>query len=472
MVRDSDRCDNSLAAVIIILATMMSGPARADWLPEVRLTNNPSNVSTLCSGSRSICAAGEVVNVVWKDDRAGNDDIYAVRSTDGGATWLAEQALTNDQEVSQHAAIACDGNLVVVVWEDFRDQNWEIYYKVSRDGGASWSQDSRLTVNDASSANPCVAVWGQTIHVVWQDSRDGGPELVYYARSNDAGVTWTEARRMDMHDTGSWTAAIAVWDTMVHVVWNGFDNSNTYPVVYYVCSFDGGNNWEPVTRIADVNSTQLFPMVAAWGSQVHAVWHDARENTRIYHRRSDDGGRNWGEDRIVSTGEFFMTIPALAVVGQNVHVAFHDARNGSGDVYYQRSTDGGSTWYSEDYRLTPGDEDQAFPCIAAAGSAVHVVWTDAQHLTDLEVYYRRDPSGSGIEDLAGRARGTLVLCPNPFVRAARALGREAERFEAFDLAGNRAGSYSGSSIGADLLPGVYFLRSGDGDVEARIVKTR
>ncbi len=250
-------------AAVVLLTAACATFALADWLPEVRLTDNPSNVSTLGSGSRSICAAGDVVNVVWKDDRAGNDDIYAIRSVDGGATWLAEQPLTSDEEVSQHAAIACDGNLVVVVWEDYRDTNPEIYYKVSHDGGASWGQDSRLTVDEASSANPCVAVWGQTIHVVWQDSRDGGPELVYYARSDNAGGSWTPAMRMDPRDNGSWTASVAVWDTIVHIVWNGFDESSTYPVVYHVCSFDRGNTWDPVQRLSDANSTQLFPMVSA-----------------------------------------------------------------------------------------------------------------------------------------------------------------------------------------------------------------
>ncbi len=167
-----------------------------------------------------------------------------------------------------------------------------------------------------------------------------------------------------------------------------------------------------------------------------------------------------------------MTIPSLAVVGQNVHVAFHDSRNGNGDIYYQRSTDGGNTWYNEDYQLTINEEDQAFVSVAAAGTAVHAVWTDARHLTDLEVYYRRDPSGSWLQDSPGHGRPALALHPNPFVGMTQVPGRENECFVAFDLAGNRVGSYAGAGIGADLGPGVYFLRNTTGTVEARMVKMR
>ena len=62
---------------------------------------------------------------------------------------------------------------VHVVWQDERDGNSEIYYKRSTDGGVSWGSDIRLTNNTSYSEGACVSVSGQIVYVVWFDYRDG-----------------------------------------------------------------------------------------------------------------------------------------------------------------------------------------------------------------------------------------------------------------------------------------------------------
>jgi hypothetical protein len=153
-----------------------------DFLPHQPLTQENSH-------RPSIAVEGKVVHVVWYDLRDGNSEIYYKRSVDGGVTWKDDVRLTYDNAYSWKPSIAVEGGVVHVVWHDWRDGNWEIYYKRSVDGGVRWEDDGRLTEDDnVVSTNPSIAVEGKVVHVVWVDYRDRNSEI-YYKRSVDGGIT-------------------------------------------------------------------------------------------------------------------------------------------------------------------------------------------------------------------------------------------------------------------------------------------
>ena len=119
------------------------------------------------------------MNVVWFDNRDLNYEIYYKRSIDAGESWGADTRLTNNTAWSLYPSISVSGQVVHVVWNDERDFNNEIYYKRSTDAGVSWGFDTRLTNNTALSWFPSVSVSGSSVHVVWQDHRDDNSEIYY-----------------------------------------------------------------------------------------------------------------------------------------------------------------------------------------------------------------------------------------------------------------------------------------------------
>jgi hypothetical protein len=125
---------------------------------------------------------GQVVHVVWDDQRDGNREIYYKRSTDGGSSWSGDSRLTNNSAASESPSVTVSGSVVHVVWYDKRDGNQEIYHKRSTDGGLSWEADNQLTQDAADSWNPSAAMSGSSVHVVWHDVRDGNAEM-YYKRN-------------------------------------------------------------------------------------------------------------------------------------------------------------------------------------------------------------------------------------------------------------------------------------------------
>ncbi len=109
-------------------------------------------------------------------------EIYYRRSTDGGATWEPETRLTNAPGPSQRPSLAVVGDELHTVWFDGRDGNAEVYAKQSEDGGETWGPDTRLTNAPGDSLNASVAFSGRHLHVVWFDRREGNAEIYYKRR--------------------------------------------------------------------------------------------------------------------------------------------------------------------------------------------------------------------------------------------------------------------------------------------------
>src|SRR2546425_948717 len=89
-------------------------------------------------------------------DHAGTDD-----ASDGTAMSLGPR-------------IAADGQDVYVTWFDGRDGAYDIYVQASHDGGATWMEApvrvDEDTPGSAYSASPRLAVDGQRVAIVWEDS--------------------------------------------------------------------------------------------------------------------------------------------------------------------------------------------------------------------------------------------------------------------------------------------------------------
>ena len=241
--------------------------------------------------SRSIAVSGSTLHVVWTDDRDATgykNAVYYIRSQDNGENWGPTNGtrLSPGWAHSFNPSVAASGSNVYVVWEDNRNINSEIYFDYSTDGGVSWTYEAtkgyNLSENSTNQSSPAVAVSGQTVHVVWQDERNGNPE-VYYRRSTKGGVGWEDAQRLTNESNRSTSPSVDASSQNVHVVW---EDDRDYPTggcgeIYYKSSTNGGQTWqtEPQydVRLSHDNTTSYEsygPGVAASGPKVHVAWRD------------------------------------------------------------------------------------------------------------------------------------------------------------------------------------------------------
>ena len=375
-----------------------------------RLSTNPSGTRI----DPQIAASGLMVYVTWHDRRNGFDDIYFNRSRDGGATWLASEVrLDTDPPGSAGSSlpqIAASGSSVYVTWADTRNGagTADIYLNRSTDGGATWlTSDVQLNTNAPGAAfGPQIATSGSAVYVTWVDNRNSISFLgdIYFNGSPDGGVTWLASDvRLDTDSLG--TAAsrdpqIATSGSAVYVAWEDDRNGGTYGGdIYCNRSLDGGMTWRNSDVRLDTNAPgaawSFSPQLAAWGSTVCVTWMDFRNTSLssgrgdIYCNRSLDGGTTWlPSDKRLDTdspGAAKSGDQQIEMSGPAVYVTWEDGRNArlGRDIRLNRSLDGGTTWLNSDVRVDTGEHaagDSVDPQIAAVGTNVFVTWTDHRNL--------------------------------------------------------------------------------------------
>ncbi len=174
------------------------------------------------------------------------------------------------------------------------------------------------------------------------------------------------------------------------------------------------------------------PQIVASGDSVYVTWWDGRTATTpffpfgdIYFNRSRDGGATWlpsevrlNQEPSSSGGIAGIPLserPEIAAANDRVYVVWPEVRDQSFGIFFNSSQDGGETWLPSDIRIDPNSQGYS-PGIAARDNFVFVTWTDRRN-GDPNIYFNRSSDG-GITWLPTDIRLTADL-PGGFSRSAR-----------------------------------------------------
>jgi hypothetical protein len=162
---------------------------------------------------------------------------------------------------------------------------------------------------------------------------------------------------------------------------------------------NGFAQWQPNMRLTN-DSAHTFTCfnnargVSASGNYVHAVWFDERNglsNREIYYKRSTDGGSTWETDIRMTNSTGASEVPCIAANGSFVFVAWKDSRTGNEEIYFKRSTDNGNTW-SADTNLSNTPLFSVAPSITTAGKDIFISWYDVVG-SNYDVFFKRSTTG-------------------------------------------------------------------------------
>ena len=327
------------------------------------------------------------LHVVYTDSTSGNWEIYYKKSTNGGATWTTKR-LTWIPEDSWYPAIATDSdNHIHVVWQQSKVGNAEIYYMKSTNGGTSWAS-KRLTWTAGDSGNPAIAIDSNNhIHVVLDDDTPGNSE-VFYKKSTDGGTSWTSKRL-------TWTAGDSDWPAItidssyhIHIVLDDVTPGNSE--VFYKKSTDGGETWTTrrLTWTADFGGGA--DIATDLGNNIHVVRMELKGGgEKIFYKKSTDGGSSWTQKRLTWTTDWHWYPKITTDSNGYVHAVwgrYYDLEN-TWEIFFKRSTDEGGSWTTNRLTWNPGNSME--PAIAIDTSdQIHVVWKDSTPGNN-EIYYRK-----------------------------------------------------------------------------------
>ena len=307
------------------------------------------------------------------------------------ATWFFKR-LTWNTGFSSAPTIALDSNNHIhVVWEDNTPGNYEIFHKKSTNKGVNWTL-KRLTWNSGQSYYPAIAIdTNNHIHIVWFDMTPGNAEI-FYKKSTDGGANWSQ-KRLTWNSSCSECPAIAVdSNNHIHVVWEDWTPGNAE--IFYKKSTDGGASWSH-KRLTWNSDHSCAPVIAIdTYDHIHVSWFDMTPgNAEIFYKKSTDGGTTWSHERLTwNSGQ--SGSPAIAVDSNNhIHVAWADYTPGfyNTDIFYKKSTDGGANWILK--RLTWNSGQSYRPAIAVdSDTHIHVVWWDNTP-GNYEIFYKLSTDG-------------------------------------------------------------------------------
>ncbi len=220
------------------------------------------------------------------------------------------------------------------------------------------------------------------INVVWWDCRDGFESKdIYFSRSTDEGLTWSTSVKVNDEFPGNCiNPSLDVDDSgNLYVAWEDHRNGSD---IYFTTSSDSGGTWtHPNVRVNEHSTRGSYnPSLAVDDNgNIYVTWTDDRNGpSDIYFAKSTDGGSTWTTPNMKvnspSTGYQLLSHVAVGDGGW-VYAVWCDNRTGVWDGFFSMSKDSGRTW-SPDVRVNDDDHRHVDDPRVAVGKdgAIYVVW--------------------------------------------------------------------------------------------------
>jgi hypothetical protein len=459
------------------------------------------------------------IYVVYEDDSLSgfvpvNTDLVLQKSTDGGATWLAEDRILRHYDEAQSLQLDVmadpDGNVYIAHSErDHSTLLGHIYCLRSTDGGVTWSAPVQVDDNAAAVSVTQARITTDSagnLFCAWGDGRIGRGHI-WSSLSTDRGTTWSANVRVstDVNDTTRFGCMNP--DVFVQ------PGTNQYLVAaecYYLrhpvapkCAFlyrstDGGRSFQPGFQLDTFYGYTGKPHVVADRDYIICDYTGAGE--------SISGYQSFTESRTFYSGPDTWGAPVPVTVPDTIHSSYYNgarlALSADGRVHtaleygttlkrdlesaegicYTYSTDHGASWTGL-AQVNDSSGVTQYPDIGAdsAGYA-YVVWDDGREHRNEIWFATNNPLGVAEGNPKLQATSpTLTAEPSIFSRtttirlSASSLITHRSSLSVYDASGRLVRSLSCSSLlsppfsltwdgrnssGTRCPAGLYVLRCG------------
>jgi hypothetical protein len=149
--------------------------------------------------------------------------------------------------------------------------------------------------------------------------------------------------------------------------------------VFFLRSSDNGASWSQAVNISSSDGYSEYPDIAVDNAgNIGVFWGDNTSGiSEIYFKRSTDGGTSWSQAVNISGNSGYSDQPDAVVDDSgNIDVVWYDSTPGNSEIFFSRSTDNGASW-SQAVNISNSPAISVRPDIAvAAGGNISVVWMD------------------------------------------------------------------------------------------------
>lgn len=341
------------------------------------------------AGRKNIAANAERAVVIWEDNRSGQPQIYVAPKMHGQTEFAATIAVSVGKAAYEPVIATLSADRFLFAWE----QDGEIWVRSMN--GSALGPPKRLA---GAASQVSLAASGERIVAVWAQTLDGQPKIMAASLRVDAeGVVHSAPSRAVDRTAGKAEQAypsVALSGASTVVAWE--DRRHGHTVIYSAfaaadLAFGAARrlNEQPPTRSAVFGRGSGVARVALASlgeKKIAAVWLDKRDFTGGYDTYlaiSENGGRQFGANQKVQDdfGEGISQWHAAlaADVAGRLAVVWHDERDGSGDLWLSWPIQAG---FSADLAV-PGPagprRHRSHPSIALDPQGdLHLAWIERQ----------------------------------------------------------------------------------------------
>ena len=373
----------------LLLALLASTPSWAQWRFETAVdVAGPVKAfhHLSASGRKSLAISGQLVALVWEDDRTGTPRCYLALKVPDNPAFVTREL--GEGECYDPAVTALDAGRFAAIWEDTRGVNAA---RVDASGVGPALKLASSGGHGSLAFHPASGLWA-----AWSQP-EGRFRRIQLARIDLDGaepklIATQPADPQPVKDDQMYPVLTNIANGLA-LAWEDRRLGHT---VIYSGRMDAGNKWNAPFRISQnptgkAQGTNLGrgtgamrPSLAAYGdNNVAAVWLDKRDflsGYDVYAALSADDGKTYGTNMKAqdSFGDTYAQWHASATGNRkrDLVIAWDDDRDGSSDIWLTWLTPNG---FAENAApsITAGSGNQTDPVLALdeAGN-LHLAWIE------------------------------------------------------------------------------------------------
>jgi hypothetical protein len=308
-----------------------------DWEPYVTLVDTTHEYLYLCS---QITQYGNNLLIGFANQYLSHgNNLGYFKSTDNGASWgsLRNILPSFDWRYDSYSSFSNSGRDLYAAYIDFSLDSIRVIR--SWNFGTNWiGTGVNVAYLNGTPQPMSMAASDPIVHMVWVN--ENAPISIRYSHSTDHGITWSPEFDLSQDSLGAQRCFVSAQGHHVVVTWMGFKNGyHSFTGDLFIRqSFDGGATWDTAQALTDshyvwMGSNYLKDslIVVAWQDD---RYHNQNTNSEVYVRFSTNNGTTWSQEERLSNGNNDSDSPIATSTGNLIHVLWGDRRQTAPGLYY------------------------------------------------------------------------------------------------------------------------------------------
>lgn len=280
-------------------------------------------------------------------------NVFALETREPQIEFYPIVNISNHYGTSDFPASFQIGNQFYAVWSEWGDP----FFAKSLDAGVTWSQSVNLAEADNIHYMPAVAANGQgQVWSIYQLSNN-----IMFRYSNNYGESWYTQESILHNSRGIVTPVMSASGDSLMVVFGSRDVNNRYQV-HSLTSYNGGQTWNAEVPVTVGSLSIMWPTIEVSGSDVYAVWGVYMSSTNfndidMFFSKSSDFGQTWTTPVNLTNSTRGFSRFAIKSIDNNVYIAASTGAAGTtnqNDIKVFKSVNNGDTFSEILFIETPG----------------------------------------------------------------------------------------------------------------------